>query len=137
MNSRAATLCYSADEVFEQLLDDITARIHAGELIDLDACVAEHPEYAHELEQLVPAMEVLMAFGCCLTSAGGGDLFVAKLVQSGITSSLSATQHTAANARTTRSIGKAASSLARVPIAIDLALADADDWLDDLLLLVV
>jgi hypothetical protein len=72
-----------------------------------------------------------------LTSAGGGDLFVAKLVQSGITSSLSATQHTAANARTTRSIGKAASSLARVPIAIDLALADADDWLDDLLLLVV
>ena len=34
MNNHTATLCHSSDQVFEQLLDEITDRIQAGELVD-------------------------------------------------------------------------------------------------------
>src|SRR3954470_22035090 len=63
MNHQTAAPCHSSDEVFEQLLEEITARIQAGEMVDLDLCVDEHPEFAERLGHLLPAMQVLMAFG--------------------------------------------------------------------------
>jgi len=63
MNNQTAAPCRSSDEVFEQVLEEITARIQAGHLIDLNACVAKHPEYAERLGRLLPAMQVLVAFG--------------------------------------------------------------------------
>ncbi len=72
MNDPTATLCHSSDAVFEQVLDEITARIQAGELVDLDACMAEHPEYAERLGRLLPAMQVLVAFGASQSVTADG-----------------------------------------------------------------
>lgn len=72
MNNPTAALCHSSDAVFEQVLEDFTTRIQAGELLDLDACVAEHPEYAERLGQLLPAMHVLLAFGASQSVAVDG-----------------------------------------------------------------
>jgi hypothetical protein len=40
MNSQTATRCHSTDEVLEQLLEEITCRIQAGEFVALDDYVA-------------------------------------------------------------------------------------------------
>jgi serine/threonine protein kinase/Flp pilus assembly protein TadD len=41
------------------LIDDLAARMQAGEPVDLDEFLAEHPEQADELRQLLPALQVL------------------------------------------------------------------------------
>ena len=63
MNTPTATLCHSSDEVLEQLLEEITSRIQAGELVALEDYAAAHPEYADRLQRLLPAMQALLAFG--------------------------------------------------------------------------
>ena len=63
MNNPTVVPCQSSDEVFEQVLEEITTRIQGGELVDLAACMAEHSEYAARLGRLLPAMQVLVAFG--------------------------------------------------------------------------
>ncbi len=72
MNSLNGTVSHSSDEVFEQVLEEITVRIQAGELIDLEACVVEYPEYAERLQKLLPAMQVLLAFGASESVTGDG-----------------------------------------------------------------
>jgi serine/threonine protein kinase len=63
MNSQSATFCRSSDVVFDQILEEITARLQAGNSIDENEYAAEYPEYADRLQQLLPAMQALMAFG--------------------------------------------------------------------------
>jgi serine/threonine protein kinase len=49
----------SIDPGLNDLIDDLTARCQAGEVIDVEACAADHPEYAEQLRRLIPALQVL------------------------------------------------------------------------------
>nr|MBA3480318.1 serine/threonine protein kinase [Pirellulales bacterium] len=49
--------------ILDQLLEELTNRIHAGKSIDVDVCAGAHPEYADQLRRLLPAMQALNAFG--------------------------------------------------------------------------
>ena len=42
-----------------RLIDELTARLQAGEVIDADALAGEHPEYAAELRELLPALRAM------------------------------------------------------------------------------
>jgi serine/threonine protein kinase len=48
-----------SDAGFADLIEDLTARLHAGEVVDLDAFLREHPEHAERLERLLPALKLL------------------------------------------------------------------------------
>jgi tetratricopeptide (TPR) repeat protein/serine/threonine protein kinase len=49
----------SADVRLAELIDEFTARLQAGEPLNLDACMREHPEHAERLEKLLPALRLL------------------------------------------------------------------------------
>jgi serine/threonine protein kinase len=53
----------AADPALAELVDRLTARLQAGEPVDLDAIAANHPEYAGRIRQLLPALEVLADLG--------------------------------------------------------------------------
>ena len=53
----------AADPALAELVERLTARLQAGESVDLDAISANHPEYADRLRQLLPALEVLADLG--------------------------------------------------------------------------
>ena len=56
------------DPVLAELIDRLTAGIQAGEVIDLQVCLREYPQYADQLRELVPAALALRA---AVRSAGG------------------------------------------------------------------
>src|SRR5713226_7838609 len=49
----------SADPVLNDLIDELTNRLHAGEPVDLEAYVADHPAHADSLRRFFPALQVL------------------------------------------------------------------------------
>jgi serine/threonine protein kinase/tetratricopeptide (TPR) repeat protein len=51
------------DPSLEQLLDDLIERLQAGEEVDLEALIREHPDYAEPIRRMMPAMEALVDFG--------------------------------------------------------------------------
>ncbi len=53
----------AADPALAELVERLTARLHAGESVDLEAISANHPSYADRLRQLLPALEVLADLG--------------------------------------------------------------------------
>jgi serine/threonine protein kinase/WD40 repeat protein len=56
------------DQLVADLVEGLVARLQAGERIDLDACVRDHPECAERLRRLLPAVRILADLG---RSAGG------------------------------------------------------------------
>ena len=53
----------SSESALIELFDQISDRLHAGDRIDLAALQAEYPEAAKQLEQLLPAVELLAELG--------------------------------------------------------------------------
>ena len=51
------------DPALADLIDQLTARIQAGEAIDLEACLREHPHFASQLRELLPAALAFRAAG--------------------------------------------------------------------------
>jgi Flp pilus assembly protein TadD/serine/threonine protein kinase len=51
------------DPILDELFDEIANRLQAGESVDLEAYVRDHPAQAERLRQLLPAMEVLAGLG--------------------------------------------------------------------------
>ena len=47
------------DAAMAELIDRLTARVKAGESLDLEAVLREHPEHADELRRLLPAVQLL------------------------------------------------------------------------------
>jgi tetratricopeptide (TPR) repeat protein len=47
------------DPVLCRLVDELAARIQAGESVDVEAVAGEHPTYAHPLRRLVPVIQAL------------------------------------------------------------------------------
>jgi eukaryotic-like serine/threonine-protein kinase len=60
------------DELAE-LIDRLTACAQAGEPIDPEAVIAEHPQFADRLRRLLPALALLAD---CSRAAAGGPLTV-------------------------------------------------------------
>src|SRR5262245_37653921 len=56
------------DPALAALIDLLTARLQAGEPLDLEACLRAHPQYADQLRELLPAALALVEAG---QSAGG------------------------------------------------------------------
>jgi serine/threonine protein kinase/WD40 repeat protein len=61
----------SSDQALGRLVDALTAQLQAGEPVDLEACIREHPEYAAQLRQLLPALEMLAGLGRSAVEAPG------------------------------------------------------------------
>jgi tetratricopeptide (TPR) repeat protein len=53
----------STDQALGLLIEELTARIQAGQLVDVEACVGEHPEHDERLRQLLPALHLLADLG--------------------------------------------------------------------------
>jgi serine/threonine protein kinase/Tfp pilus assembly protein PilF len=47
------------DKSFADLVEDLTTRLHSGEIVDLDAFLNEHVEHAERLGRLLPALRLL------------------------------------------------------------------------------
>jgi hypothetical protein len=60
----------TADEVVAEVVAEITDRLNAGEPVDIEACLARHPDRAEQLRPLLPALELLDRLG---SSADAGD----------------------------------------------------------------
>jgi serine/threonine-protein kinase len=70
----------------DDLIEEITARVHAGQLVDIEVYVQQHPEHADRLRHLLPALQVLADLGRSASevlAAGrdisGGDLGLGTL----------------------------------------------------------
>ncbi len=46
-----------------ELVDELARRFQVGEALDLEAYLAQHPEHAHELRELLPALALLADLG--------------------------------------------------------------------------
>jgi hypothetical protein len=63
----------SASQGFDELLEQIAARLQAGQSVDLQSHIARYPQHAEQLRRLVPTMQALADFG----SAGSGSATLA------------------------------------------------------------
>jgi tetratricopeptide (TPR) repeat protein/serine/threonine protein kinase len=53
----------AADPVVAELLEELANRLQAGEPVDVEAVVREHPERAEQLRRLLPAVQLLAELG--------------------------------------------------------------------------
>jgi serine/threonine protein kinase/Tfp pilus assembly protein PilF len=53
----------SRERALGVLVDEVTAKLQAGVLVDIDAYAHEHPEHAESLRRLFPALQVLADLG--------------------------------------------------------------------------
>ena len=59
------------DPSLEHLLDNLIERLQAGEEVDLEAVIREHPGHAEPIRRLVPALEALVDFGESSAASNG------------------------------------------------------------------
>jgi hypothetical protein len=52
-----------SDPLAAELLEELAAKLQAGEPLDLEACIQKHPEYAERLRRLLPTVQVLAELG--------------------------------------------------------------------------
>ena len=52
----SATQSSAVEPAFAELLDEISTALVAGQAVDLERLVAEHPEHADQLRQVVPTL---------------------------------------------------------------------------------
>src|SRR5205807_7900569 len=62
-SSIAAVQTANPDPLLADLVEELTARLQAGEAVDLAAYADEHPEQAEQLRQLFPALQMLADAG--------------------------------------------------------------------------
>src|SRR5262249_25531569 len=51
------------DPALSDLFEELAARVQAGESLDPDELVREHPEFADTLRSILPAVEILVDLG--------------------------------------------------------------------------
>jgi serine/threonine protein kinase/tetratricopeptide (TPR) repeat protein len=52
-------LAENHDQILADLVEDLTAQMHANGFVDWQACAREYPQYVDELRELLPALEAL------------------------------------------------------------------------------
>jgi hypothetical protein len=98
----------TADAVLSDLFDEITAKLQAGEPVDVDAYARDYPELAEPLRRLLPAVHVLADLGL---SAARGEAAVAP--NSSLEPWISSAACSAISALCARSAGAAWASCTR------------------------
>jgi serine/threonine protein kinase len=68
---RELSACAAGEKALADLVAEITDRLHRGEPVDLESCIARHPELADRLPALLPALELLHALGSSPGPASG------------------------------------------------------------------
>src|SRR5262249_42619432 len=66
-SARRLTASEEVDLALAELVDRLTARLHGGEAIDVEAAAAEHPQHAAQLREILP---VLAAMAAARSAAG-------------------------------------------------------------------
>src|SRR5215469_13873396 len=59
---RPAIVSDGADSVLDDLIEVLTARLQAGEPVNLDEVARRHPEHAERLRRLLPALVIMADF---------------------------------------------------------------------------
>jgi tetratricopeptide (TPR) repeat protein len=57
--SATVTLPSAADPVFADLIEELTEKLQRGEMVDVDAYLREHADYADQIRPLLPALRML------------------------------------------------------------------------------
>jgi serine/threonine protein kinase/tetratricopeptide (TPR) repeat protein len=73
MTSDAESICRTLNGTEEVLIEDILRRVQAGEAVDVEAVLADHPDFAGELRDMLPVMQLLAAFGGSSSQPGGAS----------------------------------------------------------------
>src|SRR5262245_40517671 len=63
-----SSLASGVDTVVAEIIEELANRLQAGEAVDVEACVAEHPDHADALRRLLPAVQVLAELGRSVAS---------------------------------------------------------------------
>ncbi len=61
------------DSVFAELVEELTARVQAGQSVDIDRMAGPHPEHAERLRALLPALRMLGHLGAVENPSAGGE----------------------------------------------------------------
>ena len=56
------------DPALGDLMDELARRLQAGETVDVEAVIRDHPDHAEPLRRLLPAAQVLAELGQSLAS---------------------------------------------------------------------
>jgi hypothetical protein len=59
LSARVADHSPSSEQVLGILIEELTAKIQAGEPVDVQAYLRDHPEHGERLAQLLPALHLL------------------------------------------------------------------------------
>ncbi len=70
--SDAASRSAEAGNGLTELIEELTDRLQAGEVVDVDACVREYPQHAGPLRRLLPPLQVLADLGLSAGPASAG-----------------------------------------------------------------
>ncbi|MCC6491425.1 MAG: serine/threonine protein kinase, partial [Pirellulales bacterium] len=62
-SSSSETGANPTDEALLQILESTISRIQGGESLDVEQLVKQHPQYARELRELLPAASLMLAWG--------------------------------------------------------------------------
>jgi serine/threonine-protein kinase len=73
ISTQSLSLNNGADSILTALGEEIAAKYQAGEPVDVEACLREHPEQAERLRALLPTVQVLADLG---RSAAAGEASV-------------------------------------------------------------
>jgi hypothetical protein len=65
-----ATPAASAEQALGVLVEEVTARLQAGEAVDEEALVLAHPQHAQRLRELLPALRLLADLGSSADATG-------------------------------------------------------------------
>src|SRR5215471_7517898 len=66
------SLIRSGQASLDLLIEELAGKLQAGEPVDVEAYLAEHPDHAERLRQLWPTLEALAKLGPSLGSDGAG-----------------------------------------------------------------
>lgn len=63
MSDQSNSPTSAAEARYEQLIEQIAEMLEAGEPVDLDSHIAQHPQHADRLRRAVPAMQAMFDLG--------------------------------------------------------------------------
>jgi eukaryotic-like serine/threonine-protein kinase len=66
-------LAENHDQILADLVEDLTAQMHAKGFVDWQSCAREYPQYVDELRELLPAIEALAGSGKDKEAGRQGD----------------------------------------------------------------